>query len=41
MLLAYETMLTTNNPDRDQDEKTLRAGLRIIGLLAECASSGT
>jgi arginase len=29
--------LTTYNPDRDRDEKTLRAGLRIIELLAECA----
>jgi arginase len=28
--------LTTYNPDRDQDEKTLRAGLRIIELLADC-----
>ena len=30
--------LTTYNPDLDQDDKTLRAGLRIIELLAECAS---
>ncbi len=28
--------LTTYNPDLDQDEKTLRAGLRIIELLAGC-----
>ena len=30
--------LATYNPDCDQDEKTLRAGLRIMELLAECAS---
>jgi arginase len=29
--------LATYNPDLDQDEKTSRAGLRIIELLAECA----
>ena len=29
--------LATYNPDRDQEEKTLRAGLRILDLLAECA----
>lgn len=29
--------LATYNPDRDQDEKTLRVGLRIIELLAEYA----
>ena len=40
MLLACGTMLTTYNPDRDQDEKTWRVGLRIIELLAECASFG-
>lgn len=28
--------LTAYNPDLDQDEKTLRAGLHIIELLAEC-----
>jgi arginase len=28
--------LATYNPDCDQDEKTLRTGLRIIELLAEC-----
>src|SRR6266700_6417840 len=32
--------LATYNPDCDQDEKTLRAGLRIMELLAECASLG-
>lgn len=32
--------LTTYNPDLDQDEKTLRAGLRIIELLAECTGDG-
>jgi arginase len=30
--------LTTYNPECDQDEKTLRTSLRIIDLLAECAS---
>jgi arginase len=29
--------LATYNPDLDQGERTLRAGLRIIELLAECA----
>jgi arginase family enzyme len=33
--------VTTYNPDCDQDEQTLRVGLRIIELLAECASDGT
>jgi arginase family enzyme len=33
--------LTTYNPDLDQDEKTLRAGLRIIELVAECASTAS
>jgi arginase family enzyme len=28
--------LTTYNPDLDQDDQTLRAGLRIIEVLAEC-----
>lgn len=32
--------LTTYNPDLDQDEKTLQAGLRIIEVLAECVSDG-
>ena len=32
--------LVTYNPDRDQEEKTLRAGLRILDLLAECADEG-
>jgi arginase len=32
--------LTTYNPDLDRDERTLRAGLRIIKLLAECADGG-
>jgi arginase family enzyme len=32
--------LTAYNPDLDQDEETLEAGLRIIELLAECASEG-
>jgi arginase len=32
--------LATYNPDRDQEEKTLRAGLRILDLLAECADEG-
>ena len=32
--------LATYNPDRDQEEKTLRAGLRILDLLAECADKG-
>jgi len=40
MLLACETILTTYNPDHDQDEKTLRVGLRIIELLAERSSPG-
>jgi len=31
-------MLAVYNPDRDQDDKTLRAGLRIIEVLAEEAS---
>jgi len=31
--------LATYNPDLDRDEKTLRAGLHIIDLLAECVSS--
>jgi arginase len=31
--------LATYNPDRDQDDKTLYAGLRIIELLAECAGA--
>jgi hypothetical protein len=30
--------LAVYNPDRDQDDKTLRAGLRIIELLAEEAA---
>ena len=30
--------LDTYNPDLDQGEKTLRAGLHIIELLAECAN---
>jgi arginase len=30
--------LTTYNPERDQEEKTLRTGLRIIDVLAECMS---
>jgi hypothetical protein len=30
--------LTTYNPECDQEEKTLRTGLRIIDLLAECMS---
>lgn len=30
--------LTTYNPDRDQHEKTLRAGLRFIELLADCVA---
>ena len=29
--------VATFNPDLDQDDKTLRAGLRIIEMLAECA----
>ncbi len=33
--------LTTYNPDCDQEEKTLRAGLRIIELLAESASTAS
>lgn len=28
--------LATYNPDLDQDDKTLHAGLRIIELLAQC-----
>ncbi len=32
--------LATYNPDLDQEEKTLRAGLRIIELLAECVAEG-
>lgn len=32
--------LATYNPDLDQDEKTLRAGLHIIELLGECATNG-
>ena len=32
--------LTTYNPELDEDEKTLRAGLRIIELLADSASDG-
>jgi arginase len=32
--------LTTYNPNRDRDKQTLRVGLRIIELLAECASDG-
>jgi len=32
--------LTTYNPDRDQDDTTLRAGLRIIELLVKYASDG-
>lgn len=31
-------VLTTYNPECDQEEKTLRTGLRIIDLLAECMS---
>jgi arginase family enzyme len=30
--------LTTYNPECDQEEKTLRIGLRLIDLLAECLS---
>jgi arginase family enzyme len=30
--------LSVYNPDRDQDDKTLRAGLRIIEVLAEEAA---
>lgn len=30
--------LATYNPDLDQGEKTLRAGLHLIELLAECAT---
>ncbi len=30
--------LATYNPDQDQEEKTLRAGLHLIELLAECAN---
>ncbi len=33
--------LATYNPDRDQEEKTLRAGLCIIDLLVECAGLAT
>jgi arginase len=33
--------LTTYNPDLDQDEKTLQAGLRIIELLGQYASNRT
>jgi arginase len=33
--------LTTYHPDLDQNEKTLQAGLRIIELLAKCASNRT
>jgi arginase family enzyme len=33
--------LTTYNPDLDQGDKTLRVGLRVLELLAECAGEGT
>ncbi len=33
--------LTAYNPDFDQEEKTLRAGLRLLAQIAESAASGS